>query len=204
MLRLTRRTFCGQVALLGLGGYAGLGTGCRSRVTGATLAASDAGALSLHTFSQETFATLSAVCERLLPRDRDPGAIDLGVPSYIDRMLASPELAAVRAMLLRVLPIVDRESRKRYGGKPYHEASPDEQDAILTLWQNGHDGGQAFFPVILSLTLEGAFGDPKYGGNAGGRGFAMIGFTPDPPLSKMAHVHSSPSRAPGGPAEPGQ
>ena len=30
------------------------------------------------------------------------------------------------------------------------------------------------FAVLFALTLEGAFGDPKYGGNAGGRGFAMI------------------------------
>jgi gluconate 2-dehydrogenase gamma chain len=194
------------MALLGLGGYAGLGTGCRSRSTAATLAASDAAAsaapaATLLTFGPETFATLSAVCERLLPRDEDPGAIDLGVPSYIDRMLATPALASVRAMVLRVMPILDRESRKRYGGKAYHEASPEEQDAILSAWQNGHDGGQGFFPVILSLTLEGAFGDPRYGGNTGGRGFAMIGFTPDPPLAKMNHMHGSPGAAPGGPAK---
>jgi gluconate 2-dehydrogenase gamma chain len=168
-------------------------------VTGTTVAVSDASLPALVTFTRETFATLSAVCERLLPRDEDPGAIDLGVPSYIDRMLASPDLASVRAMLLRVLPIVDREARKRTAGKPYHEALADEQDAILAAWQHGRDGGQSFFAVILSLTLEGAFGDPRYGGNSGGRGFAMIGFTPDPPLSKMTHLHRSPPGAPGGP-----
>jgi hypothetical protein len=72
----------------------------------------------------------------------------------------------------------------------------EQQDDILGLWERGHDGGQRFFPAILSLTLEGAFGDPKYGGNVGGRGFAMIGFTPDPPLHKMSSMHVMPPGTP--------
>jgi hypothetical protein len=89
-------------------------------------------------------------------------------------------------MLLRVMPILDKESRKRFGGKAFHEAAAPEQDTVIGAWQHGVGGSQHFFDVILSLTLEGAFGDPKHGGNVGGRGFAMIGFTPEPPLSKTA------------------
>jgi gluconate 2-dehydrogenase gamma chain len=138
------------------------------------------------TFTAAAFATLSAVCERILPRDDDPGATDLGVPGYIDRMAATPELASVRDMLVRALPAFDKESRKRHGGKAFAEATAAEQDEIIGSWQHGRDGSQHVFDVLVSLTLEGAFGDPKYGGNTGGRGFAIIGFKPDPPLVKMA------------------
>ena len=36
---------------------------------------------------------LLAACDRALPRDQDPGALDAGVPEYIDRMMQTPELA---------------------------------------------------------------------------------------------------------------
>lgn len=193
MPRPTRRGFCGLMMHLGVIAYAtGRAAGCRPHGGGRSLSGTEAGAPPLlRTFSPATFATLSAVCERLLPRDADPGAIDLGVPKYIDRAVAEPELAPIRSLLLRVLPIIDRESRKRFGEKAFHEAAPTEQDEIIGLWQHGHDGGQAFFPVILSLTLEGAFSDPKYGGNSGGRGFDMIGFRPAPPLSMGMHAHAA-------------
>ena len=70
--------------------------------------------------------------------------------------------------------------------RAFHEASTEDQDSLLESWQHSHGGSQHFFDVVLALTLEGAFGDPKYGGNAGGRGFDMIGYTPGPPLMKMA------------------
>lgn len=199
--RLGRRRFLEQLTGLGLGGYAALSClGCRSRASSTAAAASDSGAdasgPALLTFTTSSFATLSAICERLLPRDEDPGAIDLGVPTYIDRALATADLASIREVVLRVLPLVDRQTRERFGGKAFHEATAEQQDDVLGLWERGHDGGQRFFPIMLNLTLEGAFGDPKHGGNAGGRGFAMIGFTPDPPLHKMSSMHAMPSGTP--------
>jgi gluconate 2-dehydrogenase gamma chain len=176
MSRATRREFCRGISA----------AACRSRDTAPPPPPPEASAPELQTFTATTLATLSAVCERLLPRDEDPGAIDLGVPGYIDRALASPDLVSSRELLLRVLPILDKESGKRFAGKAFHEAAPAEQDVVISAWQHGVGGSQHFFDVILSLTLEGAFGDPKHGGNLGGRGFAMIGFTPDPPLSKAA------------------
>ncbi len=194
MLRPTRRQFC-EHALLGVGVSAALSAlGCRPHreQAGASpkpSADSAPKAPKPRTLAAAEFATLSAVCERLFPRDQDPGAIDLGVPIYIDGMMATAGLAPVREMLGKVLPIMDKESRKRFAGKAFAEAAPAEQDAILDTWQHGSESRQHAFDAILGLTLEGAFGDPKYGGNSGGGGFAMIGFTPDPPLQKMAAMH---------------
>jgi Gluconate 2-dehydrogenase subunit 3 len=101
-------------------------------------------------------------------------------------MVATPELAPVRESLLRALPVFDSEAKKRHGGKTFNEVTPAEQDEILGTWQHGREGRPHLFDVLIALTLEGAFGDPKYGGNIGGRGYAMLGVRPDPPLSKMA------------------
>jgi len=191
MLRTTRRQFCEHLAL-GVGASSALSVlGCPSHPppTAAVDSAApppSASARELKTLAVPAFATLSAVCERLLPRDQDPGAIDLGVPTYIDAMMVTPALASVREMLSKVLPIIDKESKKKFAGKAFADIAASEQDSILDTWQHGSESRQHFFDVILSLTMEGAFGDPKYGGNVGGRGFDMIGFRPDPPLKKMA------------------
>ena len=149
----TRREFCRHVAILGpaaaLGGV--WAAGCRTRSTapergapGATDSASGepaGGGAKLLTFTAASFATLSAVCERLLPRDEDPGAIDLGVPHYIDGALAEPILATAREMVLTAVSKMDRECRKRHANTPFHEATPEQQDEIMRVWQKGTDGG---------------------------------------------------------------
>jgi gluconate 2-dehydrogenase gamma chain len=127
-------------------------------------------------------ATLTAACERILPRDEDPGATDLGCAVYIDRMLADADARALfgRA-LIGGLAALDYQSHARYG-KGFAAATPEEQDLLLASWQRSRQSGEkAFFEVLHSLTLEGAFGDPSYGGNLNGRGFALVGFTPPEP-----------------------
>jgi gluconate 2-dehydrogenase gamma chain len=135
------------------------------------------------------FATLSALCERLLPRDDQPGALDLGVPEYIDRAIAAPDLAPVRALVERLLPVLERETRERFHGAGFHDATVEQQDAMILAWQRGHERTRPFFDAVLSLTLEGAFGDPKYGGNKGGEGYVLVGFVPGPPLHKMVGMN---------------
>ena len=142
-------------------------------------------ATTLRTFHVGQFLTIGAVCERLLPRDGDPavdpgalGARDLGVPNYVDAMLATPELKRQRDLVLQVLPILDRQARIRFGGRAFHEASVDEQEALLATWQRGRGGDRRFFETLLTLPLEGALGDPKYGGNRDGKGWALVGFRP--------------------------
>jgi hypothetical protein len=42
--------------------------------------------------SEEEYRTLAAACERLIPSDETAGAVDAGVPDYIDRMLGAFEV----------------------------------------------------------------------------------------------------------------
>jgi gluconate 2-dehydrogenase gamma chain len=192
MRRPSRRRFCQDAALLLAGSSVAQTAACRSDPTPVVTPSGSATPEphepppALRTFTQETFATLSAVTDRLLPRDTEPGALDLGVPHFIDEAVASTEeLAPVRALLLHTLPILDREARKRFG-KPFHQASTEDQDQLLGAWQKAHDQSARFFEIMLTLTLEGALGDPKYGGNKGGKGWDLLAFRPDLPFKKMA------------------
>ncbi|HEV3048730.1 MAG TPA: gluconate 2-dehydrogenase subunit 3 family protein, partial [Longimicrobium sp.] len=55
------------------------------------------------TFTGLELATMAAACERILPRDEDPGARDAHVPAYIDRMLQTPELKQMKTDFLQGL-----------------------------------------------------------------------------------------------------
>ena len=43
--------------------------------------------------TNEEYDAVAAAVERICPRDEEPGAIDLGVPEYIDRALSTPTLS---------------------------------------------------------------------------------------------------------------
>ena len=142
------------------------------------------------TLSEAQLATLAAACERILPRDEDPGATDLGCADYIDRALGDTD---VRAQFGRVvasgLTALDRQARARFH-KPFHEAAAEQQDALLAAWQRSKFGGESgFFEVLHTLTMEGAFGDPSHGGNRHGQGYRLIGFVPPPPAPGDHLVH---------------
>jgi len=168
---------------LGFGSYLLTFGGCKPRRQSPAPAGpeprSPSGALTL-----AQLATVRAVCERVLPRDEDPGAIDLGVPEYLDRMFADPEIDFLRRPFMTLVDGVEAQAKSQHG-KSFAALSPVEQDALLSAWQKGKPGERRSFEVLLALTFEGAFGDPKHGGNKDGRGFAMIGFTPGPPMPLM-------------------
>jgi len=178
MPRVTRREFVTAATMgataLGLGGYSFFWGGVRGA------AAAPAG------LSGAQQRTLAAAAERILPRDQDPGATDLGVPTYIERALHDPGLSPARPWLISIVDGVDAQARKREG-KPFAELAAAAQDDLLRAWQKGDEAHRYAFSVLLSLTLEGAFGDPKHGGNVGGRGFAMVGFSPP-----AIHTHAMP------------
>jgi len=123
------------------------------------------------------YDTLVAAVDRIFPRDEDPGAVELGVPEYIDGALATPELAPVRGEFVRGLAALMRRATTVHL-KPFPALGPAEKDALLTSFKEAGPGtGEGhFWTVLIALTMEGLFGDPKYGGNRGGRGWQLIGF----------------------------
>ena len=203
MRRQGRRQFIART-VLGFGGYLAVATGaCKQpaapeqaatgKVKNKRAAAPPSAPAEprpgkgLKSFTASEFATLEAACERILPRDQDPGATDLGCADYIDRALADADVVALWGRpILGGLPVLDRQARKAHG-QPFAGCLPEQQDALLRAWQKSTRTGEAaFFEVLHSLTLEGAFGDPSYGGNRRGVGFLLVGFVPPPPMPGQA------------------
>ena len=153
-------------------------------------------------FSAPEAALMEAMVDRLIPPDElGPGANEAGVVTYIDRQLAGAWGAGER--LYRSGPWAQGTPSQGYQlpftpaelfrnalrgliqqgqkGTAFDKMQGAEQDAFLTRMQNGTDDlegvpAKTFFESLLALTIEGYFSDPAYGGNRGGRSWAMIGF----------------------------
>lgn len=150
------------------------------------------------------FDVLSQATERIFPKDDlGPGAIDLGVPYFIDNQLAggyglndreymqgpfdigeptqgyqSP-LNRREAFLLGIRTL-EKEARNRFN-KGFTELEGDQMDEILTAFQKGEvkmDGitSDFFFSLLRSATIQGAYADPIYGGNNNMDGWRMKNF----------------------------
>jgi gluconate 2-dehydrogenase gamma chain len=163
---LSRRRFLGQLATAGA---ATLAVGCRppSKAERPGLAL-DAHELRL----------CAAACERILPADRDPGAVELGVVGYIDRRLArrGRRPASARRAFRRGLGQLEAWTRKREG-RSFVDLDPNRQDVSLASFgAEGGDDGKHFLHRLIVLTLEGALADPVYGGNRDKAGWRLVGF----------------------------
>jgi len=169
---VSRRGFIAEVVWSSMGASLVLLGGCRARNAAATGATP-------RFFTAVELAALAAAAERILPRDEDPGAVDLGVPEYIDRMLADDVMRNWREPMRRGLALLDEKARGKHGAS-FAAAPPDAQDEILSLVERETRGPSGFFARLAHLTLEGAFGDPVHGGNRDEAGWRLVGFRPDP------------------------
>jgi gluconate 2-dehydrogenase gamma chain len=152
--------------------------------------------------SAEEAAFVQAAVARLIPVDElGPGALEAGVPRFIDRQLAGAYGAGER--LYRAGPWRKGESTQGYqlphtpaelfrlairairadlaaqGG--FVKLDAHAQDGYLDRLHQckvdlGAAGTNEFFEVLLALTMEGYFSDPAYGGNRGMHAWQMIGF----------------------------
>jgi gluconate 2-dehydrogenase gamma chain len=155
-------------------------------------------------FSPEEAQFIEAAVERLVPADENgPGALDAGVPNYIDKQLGGAwgagerlyrsgpwqqgaptqgyQLPYTPAELFRNALRGIRIDATMRGQAPFAKLAPQMQDAYLTSLQKGLmelNGvpSNIFFESLLELTIEGFFSDPVYGGNKDMAAWKMIGF----------------------------
>jgi gluconate 2-dehydrogenase gamma chain len=152
-------------------------------------------------FTANEAAFIEAAVDRLIPPDKlGPGARDAGVPHYMDLQLGGAWGAGEK--LFRAGPWQPGTPQQGYQlpftpaelfrnalrgiandaqGRSFARMDGPAQDAYLTRLQNGGfdlEGvpAKTFFESLLSLTIEGYFSDPVYGGNAGMAAWKMIGF----------------------------
>jgi gluconate 2-dehydrogenase gamma chain len=110
--------------------------------------------------------TVAAISEHIIPRTDTPGAIDVGVPAFIDRMMADyyqdRERNAVRAGLIRI----DQDAQTAQG-KTFVALTSDQQVELLKrydreAYEQAHGGGTVgadrhVFGTLKELTTLGYF-----------------------------------------------
>lgn len=155
-------------------------------------------------FTPAEAAFIDAAVSRLIPADElGPGALEAGVPIFIDRQLAGPYGIGDRFYLKGPFPKGDESQGWQMGspaqvyrsailevnrfavatkGRLFAELPPQEQDELLAELESGTArlmGGmdaKSFFALLLQNTIEGFFSDPLYAGNRDMIGWKLIGF----------------------------
>src|SRR3954465_10324915 len=88
------------------------------------------------TFNRVEARTASAVFERLFPADvLGPGAIEIGVVTYVDRALAGAYAELVETYRLGLYAI--NQAARKHGGVDFAEFPAADQDALIGKLQSG-------------------------------------------------------------------
>jgi gluconate 2-dehydrogenase gamma chain len=148
---------------------------------------------------------ITAACDRLIPADDiGPGALQAGVPEFIDRHMQTPYASGdiwymqgpfieaapqfgyqgrlpVRDILRVGIKATDEYCRKKYSGKAFADLEHAEQETILRAAEAGkleleNISAKEFFGQLLTETRMGYFCDPKHGGNKNMSAWKMIGY----------------------------
>jgi gluconate 2-dehydrogenase gamma chain len=157
-------------------------------------------------FSAAEGAFVEAAVDRLIPPDPvGPGAVEAGVPTFIDRQLAGPygrgdhyflggpwpagtpeqgyQSRYSPAQLYRAaVPAIDAYVAGTTKAQTFAALAAADRDTVLKALESGDaklGGGvtaKAFFAMLLQNTKEGYFSDPIYGGNRDMAAWKMIGF----------------------------
>jgi gluconate 2-dehydrogenase gamma chain len=180
-------------------------------------------------FTREEWAFLLAACARLIPADENgPGAVELGVPEFIDREMdgafghganwymqgpfatAAPELGYQSPLTPREVYSIgiastDAYCRRIFGSKSFSELPIATQDSVLADLESGaldfeKVSGKSFFGFLLQNAKEGYLSDPIHGGNRNMESWKMIGF-PGARADFMDWVDKYGARYPFGPAD---
>ena len=191
---MKRRRFLRFVAITPLAVYSGMG--CATKKTRGSKQGAAQGALAPRpcrvrqrekgpgrVLNGAQWSALEAACERIYPGDDgSAGAKAANVVNFIDAQLTMPPVDAFAPLLKVGAMQLDRLAKRE--GKRYADLPASRQDALLKRIQVGRLGrysGRRFVRILLSLTLEGVFGDPIYGGNRDQRGWKSIGFVAQSP-----------------------
>ena len=130
--------------------------------------------------------TLAAICDQVIPPDRDPGAAWADVVNFIDIQLCGPFRDA-QDFYRAGIACTDATARAKFG-KSLAELSDDQQIEILVALENGQApkafwktvDQRRFFDTVRAHTMQGFYGDPRHGGNRAHASWKMVGLTYPP------------------------
>ena len=133
-------------------------------------------------FNEAEWKTVAAVTARIIPTDEEPGAIEAGCVSFIDKALAHEE-AAQKPVYAAGFAGLEAVS-KRHFEKSFVDLEPGNQDEILSALASGHAEGwpdgpvkpEHFFETLRVHTIIGFLAYPAYGGNLDYAGWRVAGY----------------------------
>jgi gluconate 2-dehydrogenase gamma chain len=127
-------------------------------------------------FTTQEGVTVDAICEALIPSDRDPGARTACVVNYIDIQLTR-HFKKYQRVYRQGIAAVEAASRTQFH-KCFVALKPAEQTAVLA---GIEEHSKDFFDLILAHARQGFYGDPRHGGNRHMVSWKMVGL-PFPPV----------------------
>ncbi|MCE7065477.1 gluconate 2-dehydrogenase subunit 3 family protein [Dyadobacter sp. CY326] len=98
---------------------------------------------------------LSAMVETIIPKTDTPGAGELGVGAFVQKMVTDCYDSKAQAGLKSGVSNLDEQSIQRFG-KSFADAGKEQRLQILQEIDKGSDAGQkAFLGMVKNLTIQG-------------------------------------------------
>src|SRR5690349_7214305 len=108
-------------------------------------------------------AILGAAAERLLPRTDTPGAIDVGVPAFIDRFYGEFMTPDERQRLTASLDEIEKAARAAHAAS-FATLAATQQDAVLRSVVAAQQGREpSSFGLLRGVTVLGYFTSERVG-----------------------------------------
>ena len=118
-------------------------------------------------FTADESRIVAVMSEHILPRTDTPGAIDVGVLAFIDKMMAGYYLDQQRQIVRAGLKRVETDAKSVHG-KAFADLAPDQQIELMTTYdreayeqtlrnRNNPDADPHFFRLLKELTTVGYF-----------------------------------------------
>ncbi|WAC12043.1 gluconate 2-dehydrogenase subunit 3 family protein [Dyadobacter pollutisoli] len=105
--------------------------------------------------SADQSKNLAAIVEAIIPKTDTPGAGELGVGDFVQKMVKDCYDSKAQASLASGVSNVDEQSIQRFG-KSFVDAGKDQKLQILQDIDKGSDASQkAFLGMVKNLTIQG-------------------------------------------------
>lgn len=142
--------------------------------------------------TEQEAVELGAICDCLIPPDKDAGAAQAGVVKFIDLQLKGhyKKHQTVYTQGLRAI----EETARRAHQRGFRELPGEKQRSLLEglernegareVW--GELAPKQFFEMVLAHTMQGFYGSPRHGGNRDETSWKMLGVA-NPPVRGRLH-----------------
>lgn len=117
-------------------------------------------------FTEEEAKTVSSLVETILPTTETPGAIEVGVPEFIDDLIGNFWTSEKQNSFRENLVKVNEMSRTQQGNTYYNLKEENQiavMEALVEEAQNSNNKNQTFFIQLKEITYAGYFSSEKIG-----------------------------------------